>query len=113
MSRCAAAPATVVIGTVEILDIVVTLVEVIIQVVTAIRADQQAAEHIPFPVLGFPSANFPTFFLNLFPDGTVNNWLMDILKNGPVLTVIGNPLFVLVRLGIGLEVQDISALLLQ
>ena len=77
-----------------------------------VRAYQQTTKHIPFPVFGFSSADFPAFFLNLFPDGTVNNWLMHILKNGPVLTVIGNPLFVLVRLGIGLEVQDISAILL-
>lgn len=49
MGRGAAAPATVVIGTVKILDIVIALVEVVIQVVTAIRAYQQAAEHIPFP----------------------------------------------------------------
>ena len=38
MGRGAAAPATVVIGTVKILDIVIALVEVVIQVVTAIRA---------------------------------------------------------------------------
>ena len=113
MGRGAAAPATVVIGTVEILDIVIALVEVVIQVVTAIRAYQQAAEHIPFPVLGFSSEDFPSFFLNLFPDGTVNNWLMHILKNGPVFTVIGNSLLVLIRLGIGLEVQYIPAILLQ
>ena len=113
MGRGAAAPATVVIGTVEILDIVIALVEVVIQVVTAIRAYQQAAEHIPFPVLGFSSADFPSLFLNLFPDHTINNRLMPVFENRPVFPVIGNPLLVFVGFGVGLEIQDIPAILLQ
>ena len=47
MGRGAAAPATVVIGTVEILDIVIVLVEVVVQVVTTVRAYQQTTEYIP------------------------------------------------------------------
>ena len=96
MGGGAAAPAAVVIGTVKILDIVISLVEVVVQIVTTVRAYQQAAEHIPFSIFGLPSADFSTLFLNLFPDGTVNHWLMHILENGPVFTVIGNPLLVLV-----------------
>lgn len=38
---------------------------------------------------------------------------MHILENDPVFTVILNPLFVLVGFGIGLEVEDIAAILLQ
>ena len=77
MGRGAAAPATAVIGAVEILDIVISLVEVVVQIMTAVRTYQQTTEHIPFPVLGFPSADFPALFPDLFPDGTVNkclNW---------------------------------------
>ena len=113
MGRGTVAPATVVIGAVEILDIVISLIEVVVQVVTAIRAYQQTAKHIPFSIFGFPSADLSALFLNLFPDGTVNNWLMYILENDPVFTVIGNSLLVLIRLGIGLEVQYIPAILLQ
>lgn len=113
MGRGAAAPATVVIGTVEILDIVIALVEVVIQVVTAIRAYQQAAEHITFAVLRLSTANLATLFLNLFPDHTINNQLMHVFENRPVFPVVGNPLLVFVGFGVGLEIQDIPAILLQ
>ena len=38
---------------------------------------------------------------------------MHVLENDPVFTVILDPLFVLVGFGIGLEVEDISTILLQ
>ena len=106
MGRGAAAPATVVIGTVEILDIVIALVEVVIQVVTAIRAYQQAAEHITFAVLRLSTANLATLFLNLFPDHTINNQLMHVFENRPVFPVVGNPLLVFVGFGVGLEIVE-------
>lgn len=113
MGRCTSPPAAVVVGAVKVFDIVISLIEMEVQFMTAIRTNQQAAEHITFAVLRLSPANLATLFLNLFPDHTINNRLMHVFENRPVFPVIGNPLLVLIRLGIGLEVQYIPAILLQ
>lgn len=83
-----------------------------VQVVPTIRTDQQAAENVSFAVFWLALTDFAAFLLNLLPNGTLDNRLMHILENHPVLTVIINPLFILVRLGVGFEIEDIPAILL-
>ena len=83
MGRSAAAPATAVIGTVEIPDIGIALAETVIQAVSAIRASQKAAEDIPLRILRLALTHLAALFLNLFPDGTVNNGLVNILEHYP------------------------------
>lgn len=83
MGRSAADPATAVIGTVEIPDTGIALVEMAIQVVSAIRASRKAAEDIPLRILRLALTHLAALFLNLFPDGTVNNGLVNILEHYP------------------------------
>ena len=66
-----------IVGTVEILDIVVALVEMIIQVMTTIRTDQQTAENVSLTILGFALTDLSALFLDLRPDYTVNDGLME------------------------------------
>lgn len=101
-----------IVGTVEIFDIVVALVEMIIQVVTTIRTDQQTAENVSLTILGFALTDLSALFLDLFPDYTVNDGLMDVFENQPVLPVIIDPLLILVGFGISFEVENITAILL-
>ena len=101
-----------IVRTVEILDIVIALVEVVIQIVPTVRANQEAAEDVPLRILRFALTHLAALFLNLFPDSAVNNGFVNILEHHPILPGVVDPLFVLVRLGIGLKVQNVSAILL-
>ena len=76
----------------------------IIQVVTTIRTDQQTAENVSLPILGFALTDLSSLFLDLLPDYTVNDGLMDVFENQPVLPVIIDPLLILIRFGISFEV---------
>ena len=84
---------SMIIRTVEILDIVVALVEVVIQVVPTVRANQKAAEDVPLRILRLALAHLSALFLNLFPDRTVNNGFVDILEHHPILPGVIDPLF--------------------
>jgi len=105
--------AALIVGTVEILDFRVPLVEMEVEIAATISAHQEAGKHIAFPFIGAALADFPPLLLDLLPYGTINNRLMHILENGPVFKVILDSLFVLVGFGIGLEVEDITAILLE
>lgn len=96
-----------IVGTVEIFDIVVALVEMIIQVVTTILTDQQTAENVSLTILGVALTDLSALFLDLFPDYTVNDGLMDVFENQPVLPVIIDPLLILVGFGISFEVMQV------
>ena len=65
-----------IVGTVEILDIVVALIEVVIQIVSTVRTDQQTAENVSLTILGFALTDISALFLDLFPDYTVNDGLI-------------------------------------
>lgn len=102
-----------VVGAVKILDVGVALIEMKVQIVPAVGADQKAGEHIAFPLMGTALADLAPLLLNLFKDRPLNDGFVDILEDDPVFPVIGKPLFVLVRLGVGLEVKNITAILLR
>ena len=112
MGRSAAPTIALVIGAVEILDVGVALIEMEVQVVPAVGADQKAGEHIAFPLMGAALADLATLLLDLLKDCPLNDGFVDILEDDPVFPVIGKPLFVLVRLGVGLEVENITTILL-
>lgn len=65
-----------------------------------------------FSVAGTAFAHFSAFLLYLFKYGTFNNGLVNILEHYPIFRVVMNPLFVLVGLGVGFEVQNITTILL-
>lgn len=98
MGRGASAAVALIIGTVEISDLRVSLIEVEMQIVSAIGTDQQPGKHILFALVGAALANFTPFLLNLLPHGTVNNCLMDVFENHPIFTVIFDPLLIFIRL---------------
>ena len=87
-------------------DLRVPLIEMKMQVVSAIGTDQQTGKHILFALVGAALADFPPFLLNLLPHGAVNDRLMDIFENHPIFTVVFDPLLIFVRLGVGLEIED-------
>ena len=113
MGRGASAAVALIIGTVEISDLRVSLIEVEMQVVPAIGTDQQAGKHILLALVGSALADFAPFLLNLLPHGAINNRLMDIFENHPIFTVVFDSLLIFVRLGVGLKIEDIAAILLQ
>ena len=113
MGRGASAAVALIIGTVEISDLRVSLIEVEMQVVSAIGTDQQTGKHILFALVGAALADFTPFLLNLLPHGAINNRLMDIFENHPIFTVVFDSLLIFVRLGVGLKIEDIAAILLQ
>ena len=80
---------------------------------SAIGADQQAGKHIAFPFVGTALADLAALLLDLLKDRPLNDRFVDVLKDNPVLPVIFNSLFVLVRLGVGFEIKDVAAILLQ
>ena len=104
MSRGTGAAVALVVGTVEIPDFRVSLIEMEVQVVSTISTDQQTGKHILFAFVGTALANLATLLLNLLPHGAVNDRLMDIFENHPIFTVVFDPLLIFVRLGVGLEI---------
>ena len=106
MGRGAGAAVAFIIGTVEISDLRVPLIEMKMQVVSAIGTDQQTGKYILFALVGAALADFPPFLLNLLPHGAVNDRLMDIFENHPIFTIVFDPLLIFVRLGVGLEIED-------
>ena len=65
-----------------------------------------------FSVAGTAFAHFSALLLYLFKHGTFNNGFVNILEHYPIFRVVMNPLFVLVGLGVGFEVQNITTILL-
>lgn len=95
-------------------NIVVALVEVEIEVAAALRAFQNAGKGAGLLGDGGPPPACPLFHaLYLFPSGPVYNGLVDVEEDRPVLLRVFNPLFHLVGLGVGLEVNHVTAILLQ
>ena len=97
----------------EILDVGVALTEMEVQVVSAIGTDQKAGEHIAFPLMGAALADLAPLLLDLLKDCPLNDRFVDIFEYHPILPVILQSLFILVRLGVGLKVQNVAAILLQ
>ena len=106
MGFVAGAPVAPVIGTVEILNGAVGMVDVVMQLMAAIGAVQQTSEHILFGVLGLPALRPLPEFLHLFPCGLVDDGLMVVFKNSPIFFGVLQAALVLKRLGIGLEVDQ-------
>ena len=79
---------------------------------SAISADQKAGEHIALPFVGAALADLAPLLLHLLKYGPFDDRLVDVLEDDPVFPVVGEPLFVLVRLGVGLEVENVAAILL-
>ena len=113
MGRGAGAAVAFIIGTVEISDLRVPLIEMKMQVVSAIGTDQQTGKHILFALVGAALADFAPLLLHLLKYGSFDDRLVDILEDDPILTVILQPLFVFVGFGVGLEVENVTAILLQ
>ena len=104
MGRGTGSTVALVVGAVEVGDFWIPLIKVEMQIVSAVGADQQAGKHMFLTLMGPALADFPALFLDLLPCGPLDNWLMDIQEDGPILTVILQPPLILVRLGVGLEV---------
>ena len=112
MRRGTGTSIALVVGAVEILDIRIALIEMEVEIAATISTYQQAGKHIAFPIARAALADFAPFLLNLLPHGTIYDRFVDVLENDPVLTIILNPLFVLVGFGVGLKIEDITAILL-
>ena len=89
-------------------DVVVALIEVEIEIADALRAFQIAGKHAGFlGDSGPPPASLLFHALYLFPGGPVNDGLMDVEEDRPVLLRVLDPLLHIV----GLEVNYIAAIL--
>lgn len=106
-----AKPGIVVLAT-EKLDVVITLVEMEIEVAAALWAFQQAGENAGLLRDRRPLTTGAAFqTLHLFPCGTVNNGLMHIEKDRPVFFGSFDAAVYLVGLGITLKVDDVATAL--
>ena len=113
MRRGTGPAVALVVGTVKILDLRVPLIEMEMKIAAAVSTDQKAGEHIVLAFVGAALADFAPLLLDLLKDSTLDDRLMDSLEDDPILTAILQPLFVLVGFGVGLEVENVSAILLQ
>ena len=113
MRRRASTTISFVVGASVKLDVVILLVEVVVQIVTAIGTDQQTREHTRRSVLFLALADLSPLLLDLLPNRTLHDGRMYVLENRPILRVVINALFQLVGLGIGLEVHNIAAVFLK
>ena len=104
-------PVAPVVGTVEIFNGTVDVVEIVVQLVAAVSAVQQIGEHILLGFLGFPALRSITEFLHLFPCGGVNDDLVVVFKNGPVFFGVDQTAFVLKGFGICFEVDQSAGVL--
>ena len=102
-----------IVGAVEILDLRVTLIEVEVKIAAAVGTDQQTREHVVLAFVGATLADFSPLLLHLLKYGPLDNRLVDVLEDDPIFTLILQPLFVLVGFRIGLEVENVAAILLQ
>ena len=110
----ALAEAGIVVLTAKEFNSVVALVEVEVEVAAALRAFEKAGKDAGLLGDGGPPPAGPLFHaLHLFPGGTVYNGLVDVEEDCPVLLRVLNPLFHLVGLGVGFEVNHVTAILLQ
>ena len=71
-----------------------------VKIATAVSTDQQTREHIVLAFVGAALTDFAPLLLHLLKYGPFNDWLVDVLKDDPILTVILQPLFVLVGFGV-------------
>ena len=80
MGFVAGSPVAPVVGTVEILNGAVGMVDVVMQLMAAVGAVQQTGEHILLGVLGLPALCPLPELLYLFPCGLVDDSLMVVFK---------------------------------
>ena len=102
-----------VVGAVEILDLRVALVEMEVKVIAAVRTDQKAGKHMFLTFMSAALTDLSPPLLNFLPGGPVNDGLMHILEDCPILAVIFNAALVFVGLGVGLEIENIAAIFLE
>ena len=101
----------IIVGAAEISNFRISLIEVKIQIASAVRANQQARKHVSLSILAGTFANLAALFLHLFPRGPVNDGLMHIFKNSHVFRIILLTLLVFIGLAVGFEVYQIAAIL--
>ena len=113
MGLGAGAKPGIVVLTAKELDGVVALVKVEVEVAAALRAFQQAAKDTRLLGDGRPPTAGPLVHtLDFLPGGSVHNGLVDIQEDGPVFLRVFNAAFHLERFGVGLEVDNVTTILL-
>ena len=113
VGRSTAPTVALIVGAVEILDLRVALIEMEVKIASAVSTDQKAGKHIVLAFVGAALADFSPLLLHLLKYGPLDDRLVDVLEDDPIFTVILQPLFVLVGFRIGLEVENVAAILLQ
>lgn len=111
MGFVAGSPVAPVVGTVEILNGAVGMVDVVMQLMAAVGAVQQTGEHILLGVLGLPALCPLPELLHLFPCGLVDDGLMVVFKDSPIFFGIVQAALVLERLGVGFEIDQSTRIL--
>ena len=113
MGRGTSPSVALVVGTIKILDLGIALIEMIMEVVSAVGTNQQTRKHIFLAIICSSSAPRSSFLLNLLPHGAVYDRFVYVFENDPIFTVIINPFLVLIRFRVGLEIENIAAVFLQ
>ena len=114
MGRAASSSVAVIIAAHKERNIFLIVLNVKPQFPPAIGAVKQVTEHIAFPIfrLRITTASFADQLLHLFKYLTVNNRLVNIFENRPLILGIGIPCFVLEGFRTGFEIDNISAVFL-
>ena len=113
MGRVAGPPIALVVVATEELDVRAGLIAMKMQLFPALRTYQEAGEHIDLAGVGLALTGLSAFLLNLFPHGTLNDGCMHVFEYDPIFAVIPYTPFQLVGLGVSLEVENISTILLR
>ena len=106
MGFVAGSPVAPVVGTVEILNGAVGMVDVVMQLMAAVGAVQQTSEHILLGVLGLPALCPLPELLHLFPCGLVDDGLMVVFKDSPIFFGIVQAALILEGFGVGFEINQ-------
>src|SRR5699024_11856645 len=99
MGESAAPTIAFIVGVIEILDVGVTLIEMEVQVMSAVGTDQKAREHIALPLMGTARADLAPLLLDLLKDRALDDRFVDIFDYYPVLRSLYQARFILVLLG--------------
>ena len=83
-----------------------------IHIPTAVGTDKDTGKHVVASIVLSALANLAPFLLHLLPIYPVNDGFVNIPKDRHIFLTVGYPLLMLVGLGIGLEVDNITAIFL-
>lgn len=103
----------VITGAAEILNIRVTLVKMEMHISAAVRTDKDTGKHILFSARCLTLTNLAALSLDSLKGLPFDNRFVHIEEDHHIFRSVAVTLLIFVGLGIGLEIDDVAAILLR